>query len=100
MVKLHWPKFTEFASILAKLRDPIMILPYLGYGTSRKLAVCGRVLQDEGFPASEGVVSRWQNLIDFFKRMESDEVPGARVRAAYQGIAAEAISDGEGYFRL
>jgi phosphatidate phosphatase APP1 len=100
MIKLHWPKFPEFASILAKLRDPVMILPYLGYGTSRKLALCGRVLQDEGFPASEGVVSRWQNLIDFFKRMESDEVPGARVRAAYQGIAAEATSDREGYFRI
>jgi phosphatidate phosphatase APP1 len=100
MLKLQWPKFSGLARLVAKLRDPVMILPYLGYGTSRKLAVCGRVLQDEGFAASEEGVNRWQNLIDFLKRMESDEVAGARVRAAYQGIAVQATSDREGYFRV
>jgi hypothetical protein len=27
----------------------VILMPYLGYGTSEKLTLCGRVLQDEGF---------------------------------------------------
>ena len=73
-----------------------MILPYLGYGTARKLTVRGRVLEDEGFaPAADGD-TRWRNLVSFYKRLESDEVPGARLRARGQ----ETSTDAEGYFRL
>ena len=81
-------------------RDPIIILPYLGYGTPQKLTVRGRVLEDEGFTATGDADSRWRNLIHFWKRLESDEVPGARVRARCGRADAEALTDREGYFRL
>ena len=81
-------------------RDPIIILPYLGYGTPQKLTVRGRVLEDEGFTATGDADSRWRNLVRFWKRLESDEVPGARVYARSGGGAAEAVTDREGYFRL
>lgn len=81
-------------------RDPIIILPYLGYGTPQKLTVRGRVLEDEGFTATGDADSRWRNLIHFWKRLESDEVPGARVRARCGRAGAEALTDREGYFRL
>ena len=77
-------------------RDPVIILPYLGYGTPEKLTVCGRVLEDEGFRPAADADSRWRNLIRFWKRLESDEVAGARVRA--RGV--EAVTDHEGYFHL
>jgi phosphatidate phosphatase APP1 len=54
------------------------------------------VLEDEGFGPSTDADSRWRNLVQFWKRLESDEVPGARLRA--RGI--EARTDREGYFRL
>ena len=73
-----------------------MVLPYLGYGTPRRLTVRGRVLQDEGFAPATSADSRWRNLVSFYKRLESDEVPGARLRARGQ----EALTDAEGYFRL
>jgi phosphatidate phosphatase APP1 len=38
--------------------------------------------------------------VSFYKRLESDEVPGARLRARFLGAHAEAITDGEGYFKL
>ncbi|HEU5177318.1 MAG TPA: phosphatase domain-containing protein [Burkholderiales bacterium] len=79
------------------ISDPIIILPYLGYGTPKKLTVCGRVLEDEGFRPAATADGRWRNLIQFWKRLESDEVPGARVRAAGK---IEALTDREGYFRL
>ena len=81
-------------------RDPIIILPYLGYGTPQKLTVRGRVLEDEGFTATGDADSRWRNLVHFWKRLESDEVPGARVRARCGRAIAEALTDREGYFRI
>jgi phosphatidate phosphatase APP1 len=81
-------------------RDPLIVLPYLGYGTARKLTLCGRVLEDEGFLPAADADTRWRNLMRFYKRLESDEVPGARLRATYLGAATETITDDEGYFRL
>jgi phosphatidate phosphatase APP1 len=75
---------------------PIVVLPYLGYGTRRKLTVRGRVLEDARWPPSADADSRWRNLVRFWKHLESDEVPGARLRAG----EAEAATDREGYFRL
>jgi phosphatidate phosphatase APP1 len=81
-------------------RDPVIILPYLGYGTPQKLIVRGRVLEDEGFPPSTAGDSRWRNLVSFYKRLESDEVPGARLRARFRGVERETLTDDEGYFRI
>ncbi len=81
-------------------RDPVIILPYLTYGTARALTVCGRVLEDEGFLPAADADTRWRNLVRFYKRLESDEVPGARLRARFLGRQAEAVTDDEGYFRL
>jgi phosphatidate phosphatase APP1 len=75
-------------------------MPYLGYGTRERLLVCGRVLEDEGFTPSADADSRWRNLMRFWKRLESDEVPGARLRARFLGRETEGVSDKEGYFRL
>jgi phosphatidate phosphatase APP1 len=72
----------------------------LSYGTAQKLTVCGRVLEDEGFAVAGDRDRRWRNLIQFYKRLESDEVPGARLRARYLGISNETVTDSEGYFKL
>jgi phosphatidate phosphatase APP1 len=80
----------------APIADPIIILPYLGYGTAQKVVIRGRVLEDEGFRPSADADSRWRNLIRFYKRLESDEVPGARLRAG----KTLAVTDREGYFRI
>ena len=87
-------------ALLAKVRDPVIILPYLGYGTRELLALSGRVLQDEGFRPARDAERRCRNLVAFFKRMESDEVPGALLRARFGNATAEAKSDRQGYFSL
>ncbi|HWM40943.1 MAG TPA: phosphatase domain-containing protein [Burkholderiales bacterium] len=89
-----WPRLAR------RWRDPVIILPYLTYGTARALTVCGRVLEDEGFLPAADADTRWRNLVRFYKRLESDEVPGARLRARFLGRQAEAVTDDEGYFRL
>ena len=70
-------------------------MPYLGYGTRERLLVCGRVLEDEGFAPAADADSRWRNLVRFWKRLESDEVPGARLRD-FLGRETEGVTDGEG----
>jgi len=84
---------TPFRALLARRRDPVVILPYLGYGTAKRAVVRGRVLEDEGFTSGEG---RWRNLAHFIKRLESDEVPFARISIHGRTHAA----DREGYFRV
>jgi phosphatidate phosphatase APP1 len=95
---------TKPRSLLRRLarrwRDPLIVLPYFGYGTAQALTVCGRVLEDEGFLPAADADTRWRNLVRFYKRLESDEVPGARLRARFLGVEAEATTDAEGYFRL
>jgi phosphatidate phosphatase APP1 len=83
-------------ALLARHRDPVAILPYLGYGTAGRAIVCGRVLEDEGFAAPGGPERRWRNLAAFLKRLESDEVPHARINI--NGV--QSMTDREGYFHL
>ena len=77
-----------------------MIMPYLGYGTRSRVGLCGRVLQDEGFRPTRNVEKRWRNLVAFYKRLESDEVPGAALRACLQKEIVQTRSDREGYFSV
>ncbi len=81
-------------------KDPLIILPYLTYGTPARLTVCGGVGEAEGSPPAAHADTGWRNLIAFYKRLESDEVPGASVRARYLGAEVDAVSNGEGYFRV
>jgi phosphatidate phosphatase APP1 len=84
-------------------RDPVQIVGYRGYGTRDRALVLGRVLQDEGIRAPQAAQSRWRNLIATLRRIESDPLPFARVRArlaaAGEGRHAEIIADGEGFLR-
>lgn len=77
-----------------------LVLPYIGYGTRRRVRLCGRVLQDEGLAPARDADSRWRNLVAFYRRMESDEVPGARLRASLAGRSAECVTNREGYFSV
>jgi len=75
-------------------------MPYLGYGTPEKLLLSGRVLENEGFIPAGDRNTTWQNLVDMYRRFETDEVSGARIRALFQGVEKEVVTDHEGYYSL
>lgn len=77
--------------------QPVQIVAYRGFGTTQALHLQGRVLANHSQTSSDSE-SLWQNILTAYRRFESDEVPGVRVRAEYQGIVEETISDKEGYF--
>ncbi len=85
---------------LIGFEDPLMILPFFGYGTADQLFVSGRVLENEGLLAAEEADTLLEKLVNTFKRFETDEVAGARVLAQFQGVSQEVLTDDEGYFEL
>ncbi len=80
------------------LRDGLMVFPYLGYGTPEELYLKGRVLEDKGISDPEDDTSLWKNLVDAYKRFDSDETPNARVRVSFRGQSQDLLTDDEGYF--
>ena len=79
-------------------RDPLVIHAYRGYGTDTRLRVRGRVLEDAGIPAAGERDTAWRNVLSTLRRLESDEVPGARVRVRIAGATQDVVTDAEGYF--
>jgi phosphatidate phosphatase APP1 len=78
--------------------EPLMIVPYLGYGTAENLLLKGRVVQFKDEIVASRDDGRRRNLKNFFRRFATDEVPYARVRATFQNAEAETTADDEGYF--
>lgn len=86
-----------------KLRNPYrngqpQIIPYLGFGSSEKLFLKGRLLLDRGIQVVNESDNVWKNLANMYKRFNSAEIAGARVRARFQDVEKEVITDPEGFF--
>ncbi len=76
----------------------LMLLPYFGFGNAGKLWIKGRVLDEVDFREQGQSDSSWHNLVALYRRLESDEVAGARVVARFQGQVLETRTDRGGYF--
>lgn len=77
--------------------DPVKIVPYRGYGTALRVYLRGRVIEDRGVGPPGDNDSIWRNLANMYKRFESDEIPGARVRVRFQGSEQEVVANEEGF---
>jgi phosphatidate phosphatase APP1 len=83
------------------LLDPLQIVPYRSYGTPSRLYVKGRLLTDKGIGEPDPSDSRWHNLLNMYRRFESNEIAGAQllVRPA-DNSEHLLVTDDEGYFSL
>jgi phosphatidate phosphatase APP1 len=84
--------------------EPYEIVAYRDYGDRETLRVRGRVLERSNLSASSPDDPGWRRAVASWKRIETDEVPGARVRASVGGASgmetAETEADEEGYFTV
>lgn len=80
--------------------DPLVILPYLGHGTSDELYLKGRVLERKDVRTATEADSVWQNFASMYRRFDSNEVPNAKLRVRCGSAEFEAEGDHEGYFDL
>ena len=78
--------------------DPYEIVPYRGHGTRDRLYVHGRVLQSQGVSPATATDSTWRNLLNTIRRLESDPLPRALVRARVGGVDHDLVADDEGFF--
>lgn len=80
-------------------KDPLMIQSYRGYANAHTIFLKGRVLENEGIFVGKSD-HEIRNLLESFKRFETDEIPGAKVRIKIYNQQFEVITDREGYFTL
>lgn len=78
--------------------EPIVIVPYYGYGTPTHLSISGRVLEETGVRESQDNDTIWRNMANMYRRFTTDEVTGARVLAEANGQVLEVTTNDEGYF--
>jgi len=79
---------------------PVHLLPYRGYGTRQQLYLTGRVLEKRGITPPSETDSAWDNLLNMLKRIESYEVPHARLLVRLQDNEQEVRADEEGMFEV
>jgi phosphatidate phosphatase APP1 len=83
---------------------PYQIVPYIGYGSRHRLYLRGRVLVDKGVRLAADADTVWNNLVNMYRRLESDLVRGGRVLVSSDPYSVnggqEAITDEQGYFEL
>jgi phosphatidate phosphatase APP1 len=79
---------------------PFMIMPYLGFGSAEFIELKGRVIEDTGIRPSRETDRIWHNLLNMYRRFESDEVPFARIAARFQGVERIIDADEEGFFEV
>ncbi len=81
--------------------DPVQLLVFRSFGTPDLLHVRGRVRERTGVEGlAQASSSMGRNVLNMLRRLESDEIPGARVRASLGERSWETTTDGEGYFVL
>lgn len=78
---------------------PVSVANYVGFGRPDYLFLTGRVLRDRGIRRDErdGLLD---NLLNNFKRFNSREVGGAKVRITWGEHEFERVTNGEGYFHV
>lgn len=80
--------------------DPIQIVPYRGYGTCHRLYLMGRVLEKRGITSPTDADTVWDNLLNMYRRFDSDEIPYAKLVARFQDIEQSVQADEEGMFNV
>ena len=78
--------------------DPIELLLYRGYASPSRAHIYGRVLEERGVSLSTDADSGIRNLLNTWRRAESDPVAFARVRVKYAGATSDFTADDEGFF--
>ncbi len=73
------------------------VVPFDGYGTREAVTIFARVLRNPPLGPATAEATLWQNLVATYRRFETDEVPGARIRIRVGSAEREAIADGEGH---
>ena len=80
------------------IQEPLRIMPYRGYGRSNWVYVKGRVLEKEGIKTLPEDAPVYENVLNMYRRFDSDEVPNAKVKIRVKDEQVTVEADDEGFF--
>ena len=80
--------------------NPVRLMPLAAFTYPGGLYIKGRVLHQRHPITSADNDSLWDDLLDFYRRMNSNEIPNARLRIHAGAEVRSVQSDEEGYFEL
>ena len=83
-----------------QLTEPILVIPYRGFGTKEQIFLQGRVLVDQRMQTAHDDDTLWENLHTMYLRFASREVADVQVQVDLQDQTWTTTSDREGYFQL
>jgi phosphatidate phosphatase APP1 len=78
--------------------DPFELLAYRGYGSADRVHMHGRALEVRKVSASTDADSMLRNLLNTYRRAESDPLPFAGVNVEYANNTTVMKADDEGFF--
>lgn len=78
--------------------DPYEILTYRGYANTKRARIYGRVVEKLSVSASNDADSTLRNLLNTYRRADSDPLAHANVRVSFAGSVAQFDADDEGFF--
>ncbi len=80
-------------------KKQINIQPYIGYGNTNKIYCYGRILKKR-FLYTHKELSKWYNLINAIKRLESDELPYCKFYYKIGNTVKEGKTNSEGFYYI
>jgi phosphatidate phosphatase APP1 len=100
-VEYHFDQLkTRLEARLDPLNRKILIIPYFGYATENEVHIRARVLFDNGLSPATDADKLWKNLLNTYRRINSDEIPSAVVQVKVNGQTAEITADEEGFLTV
>ena len=78
--------------------DPFEVLAYRGYGNATRAHVYGRAVEVRNVSATTDSDSTLRNLLNTYRRADSDPLPFATVTVEYAGVSTTLKADDEGFF--
>jgi len=76
------------------------IQPYIGFANDEFAWFHGRVLSNPPKEMPSEDDNWWDNLLQMYRRFESDEMPGVEIEIEFAGKQHRVVTDYEGYFHL
>jgi phosphatidate phosphatase APP1 len=78
--------------------EPYEVLTYRGYGNGHRVFIAGRVVERRGIGESTDGDSTLTNLLNTYRRVDSDPAPFAKLSIECKGIKSAINADNEGFF--
>ena len=77
--------------------DPFEVLAYRGYGNATRAHVSGRAVELRNVSATTDSDSTLRNLLNTYRRADSDPLPFASVKVEYANVSTTLKADDEGF---